>query len=144
MRIQFFSITLLVLIFDIEITLLIPIIYYLKYLNFHYIINTTLLFSFSISGKCNNPNMYSLVSWIWRYLKSRPFHARITNDETMRFIHRWKSSAKNKVKSFALRHRTQTFINSFSEKLFKPIKIYFSDSTKFLWRITNWSFWPCW
>ncbi|KAF3419750.1 NADH dehydrogenase subunit 3 (mitochondrion) [Frieseomelitta varia] len=40
----FFLISLLFLIFDIEITLLIPMIFYLKYMNFYYMINTILLF----------------------------------------------------------------------------------------------------
>ncbi|KAF3426379.1 hypothetical protein E2986_13442, partial [Frieseomelitta varia] len=40
----FFLIRLLFLIFDIEITLSIPIIFYLKYLNFYYIINIILIF----------------------------------------------------------------------------------------------------
>ncbi|KAF3423913.1 hypothetical protein E2986_13616, partial [Frieseomelitta varia] len=46
--IPFFLIRLLFLIFDIEITLLIPIIFYLKYINFYYIINTISLFIFII------------------------------------------------------------------------------------------------
>ncbi|KAF3429935.1 hypothetical protein E2986_13813 [Frieseomelitta varia] len=45
---SFFQIRLLFSIFDIEITLSIPIIFYLKYINFYYMLNTILLFIFII------------------------------------------------------------------------------------------------
>ena len=43
-NISFFKIRLLFLIFDVEITILIPIIFYLKYLNVYSTINIILLF----------------------------------------------------------------------------------------------------
>nr|WOF82971.1 NADH dehydrogenase subunit 3 [Tetragonisca angustula] len=57
----FFLISLLFLIFDIEITLLIPMIFYLKYLNFYYMINIILLFMFTM--------LFTLIlEWMMGYL----------------------------------------------------------------------------